>query len=303
MDLRRLQILRELADRGTVGATANAMKVTPSAVSQQLKVLQEEVGVALVERTGRRVRLTEAGVAMASAAAEVSAAMERAEATVDTYRRGWQTQIRAAFFPSAAEMFLPGLLHRVRDIEGLQLEAVLEDPSMRNFPPLTADYDFVVAHSIEGADIFAQPGIVVIPLLHEPLDIAMPTGHPLLAKESVRPEDVVDFPWVGVAAGFPFDTVLSQIEVRAGRLAKRIQKYPDLRVMEALVAAGHGLAFLPRYTAHLRNRLELRPLVGVPANRSIVALVRTDIAERSTVQQVLDMLKAEAAAVAEGPRR
>ena len=45
---------------------------------------------------------------MAGAAAEVALAMARAEATVDTYRKGWQTQVKAAFFPSAAEMLLPG---------------------------------------------------------------------------------------------------------------------------------------------------------------------------------------------------
>lgn len=75
MDFKRLRILRELADRGTVGATAEAMNVTPSAVSQQLKTLQEELGVVLVEKSGRGVRLTEAGLAMAGAAAEVSTAM------------------------------------------------------------------------------------------------------------------------------------------------------------------------------------------------------------------------------------
>ena len=65
MDFKRLRILRELADRGTVGATAEAMHVTPSAVSQQLKTLQDELGVVLVEKSGRGVRLTEAGQAMA----------------------------------------------------------------------------------------------------------------------------------------------------------------------------------------------------------------------------------------------
>ncbi len=302
MDLKRLQILRELADRGTVAATAVAMNVTPSAVSQQLKVLQEEVGIELVERVGRRVRLTEAGLAMAGASAELSAAMERVKSTVDLYRRGWQTDIRAAFFPSAAEMLLPGLLTRMEELDGVHLEAVLEDPSMRDFPLLTADYDFVLAHSIEGVDMFIQPGIVVVPLMHEPLDVAMPAGHPLTSREVVTPEEVVDYPWVGIAAGFPFDTVLSQIEVRAGRLATRIQKYPDLRVMEALVAAGHGLAMLPRYTArgHISEKLELRELTDVRARRSIAVLMRKDVSERTSVRRVVEMLQAEAAAIVTG---
>lgn len=301
MDLRRLRILRELADRGSVAATADAMNVTPSAVSQQLKVLQQEVGVALVAKAGRGVQLTEAGLAMASAASEVSTAMERAQATVDFYRKGWQTQIRAAFFPSAAEMFLPGLLHRIRAIEGLQFDAFQEDPMVSGFVPLTADYDFVVAHSGLDSDVFAQPGVVVVPLLREPLDVAMPTNHPLTEKTLLTPEDVIDYTWIGVPHGFPFDAVLSEVEAKAGRLATRSQRYPDLRVLEALVSAGHGLALLPRYTALADEGggFVLRPLAGVKAGRSIVALARADVAERTTISQVLGMLKREAQNVAD----
>ncbi|MGO4491965.1 LysR family transcriptional regulator [Arthrobacter sp. 2YAF22_2] len=301
MDFKRLRILRELADRGTVGATAEALRVTPSAVSQQLKTLQDELGVVLVEKSGRGVRLTEAGLAMAGAAAEVSTAMARAEATIDTYRLGWQTQIKAAFFPSAAEMFLPGLLHRVKDIEGLRFQAHFEDPGVAGFAALAADYDIVLAHSVDGPDVFARQDLMVIPLLDEPLDVAVPAGHALAAKAALGAADLVGFPWMGVPDGFPFDTVLRQIEVQAGAPALRAQLFPDLRVLEALVTAGHGLSLLPRYTA-LKNQgsgFVLRPLRGVKASRSVVVLVRPEVAARTTIQQVLAMLKAEARAVAE----
>ncbi|KIS26942.1 ArsR family transcriptional regulator [Arthrobacter sp. SPG23] len=305
MDLKRLRILRELSDRGTVGATAEAMEVTPSAVSQQLKTLQDELGVVLVEKSGRGVRLTEAGRAMAAAAADVSTAMARAEATIDTYRRGWQTHVKAAFFPSAAEMFLPGLLHRVKAVEGLRFEACFEDPGVAGFAALAADYDIVLAHSVDGPDVFARQGLVVVPLLNEPLDVAVPAGHVLAAKPSLTARDVVGFPWMGVPEGFPFDTVLRQIEVQAGSPAVRAQLFPDLRVLEALVSAGHGLSLLPRYTAlgNQERGFVLRPLLGVTARRSIVALARPDVAARTTIAQVLSMLEAEAATIdAAGPR-
>lgn len=299
MDLKRLRILRELSDRGTVGATAEAMEVTPSAVSQQLKTLQDELGVVLVEKSGRGVRLTEAGRAMAAAAADVSTAMARAEATIDTYRRGWQTHVKAAFFPSAAEMFLPGLLHRVKAVEGLRFEACFEDPGVAGFAALAADYDIVLAHSVDGPDVFARQGLVVVPLLNEPLDVAVPAGHVLAAKPSLTAGDVVGFPWMGVPEGFPFDTVLRQIEVQAGSPAVRAQLFPDLRVLEALVSAGHGLSLLPRYTAlgNQERGFVLRPLLGVTARRSIVALARPDVAARTTIAQVLSMLEAEAATI------
>ena len=111
---------------------------------------------------------------MAGAAAEVSTAMARAEATIDTYRRGWQTRVKAAFFPSAAEMFLPGLLHRVKAIDGLRFEAHFEDPGVAGFAALTADYDVVLAHSVDGPEVFGGQGLAVVPLLDEPLDVALP---------------------------------------------------------------------------------------------------------------------------------
>ncbi|MFF2843156.1 LysR family transcriptional regulator [Paenarthrobacter sp. NPDC057981] len=300
MDFKRLQILRELADRQSVGATADALNVTASAVSQQLKTLQAELGVSLVEKVGRGVQLTEAGQAMAAAAAEIAAAMARAESTVDSYRQGWQTQVSAAFFPSAAEMLLPGMLRRVAAVQGLGFDAHFEDPGTAHFAPLVADYDIVLAHSVDGPGVFAKRSLAVIPLLEEALDVAMPAGHPLAAKERLTPEDVVGHPWIGVPEGFPFDAVLRQIEVHAGRQASRGQRYPDLRVLEALVVAGHGICLLPRYTAraNARRGLVLRPLTGVKASRSIVALARQEVAARSTIAAVLEMLKAEAAGIA-----
>ncbi|WP_120519568.1 LysR family transcriptional regulator [Arthrobacter celericrescens] len=300
MDFKRLRILRELADRQTVGATAEAMNVTASAVSQQLKVLQDELGVVLVERDGRGVRLTEAGKAMAGAAADVATAVARAESTVDAYRQGWQSRIRAAFFPSAAEMLLPGLLHRIGQVEGVRLEAHLEDPGTAGFAGLAADYDIVLAHSVDGAELFARHGLEVLPLLEEPLDVAMPAGHELAAKARLTAHDVARYPWIGVPAGFPFDTVLRRIELQAGTTAVRRQRFPDLRVLEALVKGGHGISLLPRYTARTGagHGLVLRPIEGVRASRSIVALARRDVAARTTVRHTLELLRDVAAEVA-----
>lgn len=78
MDVRRLRILREFADRGTVGEVADAMSLTPSAVSQQLKVLTREAGVPLLRQDGRGIALTEAGHALVLRADEVIAAVDRA---------------------------------------------------------------------------------------------------------------------------------------------------------------------------------------------------------------------------------
>ncbi|WP_280474583.1 LysR family transcriptional regulator, partial [Nocardia asiatica] len=110
MALERLRVLRELADRGTVAAVAAALSMTPSAVSQQLKVLAREAGVALLEPDGRRVRLTDAGRALVVRADEVLAAMDRAVAEMAHYRGSPRGRVRVAGLPTGGALEQPKVL-------------------------------------------------------------------------------------------------------------------------------------------------------------------------------------------------
>ena len=100
MDVARLRVLRELADRGSVTAVAAALSFTPSAISQQLRALTAEVGVPLTEPAGRGLRLTAAGQALVTQAEEVFTALARAQAAVDGLRSLPSGEVRMALFPS-----------------------------------------------------------------------------------------------------------------------------------------------------------------------------------------------------------
>ena len=106
MEVRRLRLLREFADRGSVGAVAAALHMTPSAVSQQLKVLADEAGVELLEPDGRGIRLTDAGHALVLRADDVIAAVDRAAEEMLAYRSGNAT-VRLGMFPSGSTLLLP----------------------------------------------------------------------------------------------------------------------------------------------------------------------------------------------------
>src|SRR5947199_9454869 len=95
-------MLRELAERGTVHAVAQALSLTSSAVSQQLNRLQREAGVELLEPDGRRLRVTEAGKVLVARADEILAALARAQADMDAFRTTPRGQIRVALVPAAA---------------------------------------------------------------------------------------------------------------------------------------------------------------------------------------------------------
>src|SRR3954471_17277312 len=110
MDERQLRILRELGELGSVTAVAEALLVTPSAISQQLRLLQRSIPVPLTERVGRRLVLTAAGQALAEAAIEVETALARARRAVDRFVDQPDGSVSIAAFHSAAAAFYPILL-------------------------------------------------------------------------------------------------------------------------------------------------------------------------------------------------
>lgn len=298
MDPRHLALLRELADRGTVAAVAAATHRTPSAVSQQLRTAQRELGVPLVEPSGRGLRLTDAGLLLARSAVEVESALARAQAALDELRGGVSGTVRLAALPSAAEYLLPPLLAALREEP---VDVVLDDVDLaeHEYAEVAHDVDVVIGHSLSGPVPRGSGRLACTVLAEEPIDVALPHRHPLARRTTLRAADVVDQPWVGVPLGYPFDTVLQRIEAATGRPAEVRQRVRDNRVVAALVAAGEGLALLPRFTT-ARDVVTLRPLEDVPSSRWVVAMARPERAERAVVRRVLDVLVRAGQQVATG---
>jgi DNA-binding transcriptional LysR family regulator len=303
MDVRRLRVLRELADRGSVAAVADALSFTPSAISQQLRALQREVGVVLTEPAGRGLRLTEAGLALAGHADSVLAALAEAEATVERYRSEPTGVVRVAMFQSAARLLLAPVLHRLSGLTGVEARFSDVDMTPTEVPGLAARFDLVVAHRDEHAPPFATDRWEVSHLLREPLDVALPPGHRLARHPRLRLVDLTDEPWISVQEGFPVDDVLRSIALRTGTRPRIVQRINDFGVTEELVAAGVGIALLPRYSTDDRGeqRLVRRPLAEMRAARLVEAVARRSALVRPAVRAVLDALRAEADKVAELP--
>jgi DNA-binding transcriptional LysR family regulator len=300
MDVKRLELLRELAERGTVGAVADAMHVTPSAVSQQLKVLEREAGYTLIEPSGRGVTLTVAGQALAQTATEIAVAIERAEGQWREFMKQPAGRVTLTTFPTGGEMLLSGLLTRMADVPEVELILSDEDGITTDFAELTPDFDVVLADSPTTSAAWHERGLQVVPLMSEPLDVALPEGHPLAKKASLSPKDVVGETWIGVPHDYPFDRVLGQVVAATGEPVRVAQRISDNSIVEALVAGGHGIAILPRFTTREHgNGLVTRPLVGIRAKREISALLRPDRFERPSVRLVIQALRDEARAVSD----
>ncbi|MBB6629860.1 LysR family transcriptional regulator [Nocardioides sp. KIGAM211] len=303
MDLHRLALLRDLRRLGTVTAVARAAHVTPTAVSQQLKKLEREAGAALVRRVGRGLELTDAGVVLCDASDHVEVALARVQATWDSWRGEVGGTVRLSIFPTAAQGLLPGLLDRLAAHPGLALEVVEADLHGDEYAVHTDRVDVVVGHraGVDGRwdpEAWARRGVHVVPLVDEPLDVALPPDHPLLASGdlvAVQPGQLADESWVGVPEAWPFDRALEDWFAAAGLRPRIGLRFTDLRAQEALVVGGHGPALLPRFATDDRDgaRLRLVPTAGLTQYRHVAALARSDRAERVAVRVVLEALRAQ----------
>ncbi|MGW5662703.1 LysR family transcriptional regulator [Streptomyces sp. NPDC003758] len=299
MDERQLRILRELGELGSVTAVAEALLVTPSAISQQLRLLQRSIPVPLTERHGRRLVLTDAGQALAGAAVEVETALARARGAVEEFVGKADGEVSVAAFHSAGSAFFPPLLRAFNGPGSPRLALADEDVPQEDFPRLTREYDLVLAHRLDHAPPW--PGTVTVTtLLREPLDVALPVGHPLAGKRRLTPRDVADEPWITVHDGFPVMATIEAIAAAAGRRLRLVHRINEFAVVAEAVAAGGGIALMPRWTMRPHPALVLRPIDGVQARRHIDALCRPERTARTAVRTVLAELRRAAGTIKDG---
>lgn len=288
MDVRQLQILRELGELGSVTAVAEALYVTPSAVSQQLRLLQAGIPVPLTQKAGRALALTDAGRALAAAGADVELALARAREAVAGFTDDSGGTVSICAFSSAAAAFFPSLLRADgRCAPGApEVRVADEDVAQSDFPRLTSRYDLVVAHRLGYTPPWPDR-LAVVPLLEEPLDVAVVRDHPLATKRRLTPGDVAGESWIAVHEGFPLESVLTAISAAAGRQIAVTHRVNDFPVVTELVAAGAGVALVPRWTTRLPDEVTLVPLAGVHAERSIDVLARPERAVRAAARTVI----------------
>ncbi|MFC6704078.1 LysR family transcriptional regulator [Flexivirga alba] len=295
MELRHLTLLRELRDRGSVAAVAATTWRTPSAVSQQLRTAERDLGVRLVEADGRGLRLTDEGRLLADAALDVETALARAQSRLDEFRGEVAGEVRIAALPSAIEFLAPRLLTALREVP-VDIRLADVDVAEEDFAGLADDHDVVIGHTVR-ATAPRRRGLVIREVVREPLDIAIPVDHRWSRRRSLRPDEVIGEPWVATPPGYPFRTLLDRVERVTGRSAEVVQEVRDNRLAEALVAAGVGIALLPRFTTRPNPAVRLLRLRDVDSARRVLVMARRDRAERAAVRHVIQQLIAIGAGI------
>ncbi|MBF4638301.1 LysR family transcriptional regulator [Clavibacter michiganensis] len=307
MDPARLRLLRELGDRGSVVAVAVAMHVSASAVSQQLAALQAGVAVSLTVKRGRRLVLTEAGEALAAASVRVDEALAAARDAVGSFLEHDARAVRVSAFHSAGLALFGPLLAELAGAEGSGTGVALADADVAqgDFAGLTADHDLVVAHRLPHDPPWPTARLVVVPLLVEPLDVALHAGHPLASTAGITPDQLRDERWISTHAGFPLAGVLDHLGALIGEAPRIVHRVNEFSVAAQIVRAGDAIAVMPRTTgAPLAvDGMVLRPVVGATLVRHVDVLARPDALAQAPVRVVLAALKRVAAAAADAGER
>ena len=278
LDLRRLRFLREFEERGTMAAVAAALGYSPSTVSQQLALLEKEVGVRLLGRAGRGVRLTEAGHVLARHARVLLSAAEAAEADLaaldgdvrGTVRAGGlQSAARGLLVPAVARM---GAEHpRVR-VEIFELELEQSLPGLR-----LGSVDLVIGDEYDSQPRPRPAGLRFTLLLEEPLRLVLPAAHRLARPGGhVAVTDLRSEVWTASAEGTGHHAMVVGTCRRLGGYEPDLRhRSSDADVQLELVRAGAAVALMPALTLPGDDpALAVRGIAETDLRRRLVAVTR-----------------------------
>ncbi len=299
-DLRKLRLLRELDRHGTVIATAQALHLTPSAVSQQLAGLAREVGVPLLERRGRGVVLTSQARVLIRHGGAVLEELARTRAALDSWSNGTVGEVRVGSLSTGIGAMLGPAIVQLRQERPALEVSVDEEGAADSLERLDAgELDLIVTVDHPGAPSRSDARYVRLDLVADVMDVALPKAHPLAAQAVLDLADLAAESWVGPASNDLCGHVFYGACASAGFTPDVRHHCQEWDAVAALVAAGAGIALIPRLAQPLRQEgVVLRPLEGAPATRILYALARAGNAEDAGIAAVLEAL-ADAAAVRE----
>ena len=318
-------MLREFAARGSIARTAEALGYTPSAVSQQLAVLEREAGTPLLDRTARSAGLTAAGRRLAVHAERILAMVEEAESDLSAQAAQPSGRVVVTAFPSAAVAFAPALARSLRahpklslllreadPAEGLQLvrsgeveAAIVDDWTGRlsalvASPPGHASMDGAGVGDGAGAD-HGQGVLSYYHLVRDPLVLVVARDHP-----AANPDLPVDLralrnePWLAAPSGEPSRQATDRLLAAVGLTPPVPSEFEGLGTVANLVARGLGIAIMPRLAVGAyERRLVVRELpAGLDLARDVFAVARTATVIRPSVAVIVAALRGAARAMA-----
>jgi DNA-binding transcriptional LysR family regulator len=291
LDVRRLRVLRAVIGRGSFSGAAESLHLSQSAVSQQIAVLEREVGMPLLERTSDGPKLTAAGEALMDHGDAVICRLEEAERELAQIAGLEGGRLRLASFPTASATLMTRALPLFRQRFPKVVLEFTEDEPEDSFPALKrGDVDLAVIFDYPAFPLDFSRDVEAELIYEEPMRIALAPGHPLAAAKSVRIADLADEDWLcGEQASSCRDQVLGLCR-EAGFEPRISFQSDDYQVLKGFVAGGLGVTILPELAGG-HEGIELRTVRGVPPIRRVWAVTRDSEARSPAAGQMLGILR------------
>ncbi len=296
----RLRLLADLAAHGTVRAVAARGNLSPSAVSQQLGVLERETRTQLLERTGRRVRLTAAGVILAQRAREILATMDAAEAELRGLGDEPAGAVTLAVFQSAVHaVAVPAVSRLAQAYPDVEVVIVESEPHDSMQALRRGDVDVIVTTTdFVGAEL--DPAIDLVPIGADEIVAVLPPGHRAAAADTIDLRTLADQRWTFDVTGSYMSDLVTRLCREAGFEPRVICRFNNYMITLQHVAAGLSVALLPGLAVDPAFAVVTRPLrPAVP--RRIVAAVRRRSTAQAAVTVLLDDLRSRGTPGSGGP--
>ena len=298
-----MRVLKEVSERGSIAAAAQALSFTPSAVSQQIATLEREAGVALVERGPRSIRLTEAGRALVEHTEGILASLEAAEADIQAIAGVRGGMLRLASFPTAYATIMPGAIEAFRGRHpGVELTLTEADPLMSLARLKSGELDLALLYEYDYVPLPEDEAVERVPLADDAIRVLLPRGHREARRRAVPLDSLADESWITSTARSSCHEFVSRA-CRASGFEPRIHfESDDHGVWQGLVAAGVGVALAPDLALeHLHPGVEARPVALHPLKRRIYTAYRSG-GHSPGIEAMLAVLE-EAVAAREAPER
>jgi DNA-binding transcriptional LysR family regulator len=270
IESRRLRVLLAVEETGSLAGAAAALGYTPSAVSQQVRALEREVGAVLVDRRGRGVALTEPGAALARHARRIVDALDSAEAEVHAIAGLRAGTLRLGWFSTAGATLVPRAIARFRErVPGVELVLEEADPDDCARRLLEGGLDLAVVYEFR-LDPPLPADLRLRPLLEDRLRVALPPGHRLAGRRRIAMEELAGDAWIqGVKRGSTLATLPAACR-EAGFEPHVAFQTDDPMAWQGLVAAGVGVAVIPELSLPTARRdIVVRELVAPSLTRRV----------------------------------
>jgi molybdate transport repressor ModE-like protein len=298
LDATALRMVRAIAETGSFSGAARELGYSQPAVSQQIRRLERRVGTPLVVRSGRAVRLTEAGAALSRHAVSVLATLAAAEEEVAAIAGLRAGRVRMVAFPSSSASLVPHALAQLRASHpGLSVSFSEAEPPESLALVRAGECDVAVAFSYLGTDLGRGEddleGLVAVPLLSDPLKVALPAGHPLAALPVVALASLAEETWI---AGCPRcrGHLLAACE-SVGFTPTVAYATDDYVAVQGLIAAGLGVALIPEMILRSVHHPGIATRPVTPAStREVSAVTTPDLLRVPAVRACIEALKAVA---------